>query len=100
MCRRVSVAGNYESWVEPHLNDLRKYCFYLTKCKWDGEDLFQESILKAMIYFLNTAPYYNVKPFLILVARNLWIDNRRSLQRRQHHKEQGNRLYDLDADYA
>jgi RNA polymerase sigma-70 factor (ECF subfamily) len=78
----VSVTPFYETLAETHLDDLRKYCFFLTKSKWDGEDLFQEVLLKAMLYFLNTKPSDNVKPFLIRVARNLWIDDCRTRQRR------------------
>jgi RNA polymerase sigma-70 factor, ECF subfamily len=81
----VSVTPFYESLAEIHLDDLRKYCFYLTKSKWDGEDLFQEVLMKAMLYFLNTKPNDNVKPFLIRVARNLWIDDCRTKQRRRRH---------------
>jgi RNA polymerase sigma-70 factor (ECF subfamily) len=79
----VSVTSIYESLVEPHLEDLRKYCFFLTKSKWDGEDLYQEAILKSMVYFRNKEPYQDVKPFLIRVARNLWIDGCRALQRQR-----------------
>jgi RNA polymerase sigma-70 factor (ECF subfamily) len=78
----MSVTSVYESLVEPHLDDLRKYCFYLTQSKWDGEDLYQEALLKTLVYFVDNQPYQDVKPFLIRVARNLWIDDCRALRRR------------------
>jgi RNA polymerase sigma-70 factor (ECF subfamily) len=82
---RVSITPFYETLAETHLDELKKYCFYLTKSKWDGEDLFQEVLLKAMLYFLNIKPNDNVKPFLIRVARNLWIDHCRKRQRHRRH---------------
>jgi RNA polymerase sigma-70 factor (ECF subfamily) len=76
----MSVTPFYETLAETHLDDLKKYCFFLTRSKWDGEDLFQEVLLKTMLHFLNAKPYENVKPFLIRVARNLWIDDFRMRQ--------------------
>ncbi|MDB4866862.1 MAG: polymerase sigma factor [Cohnella sp.] len=96
----MSVTSSYESMVKPHLDDLRNYCFYLTRSKWDGEDLFQEALLKAMMYFLNTEPYHDVKPFLIRVARNLWIDDCRARQRRRHSHLQNLPLFYIDSNYA
>ena len=46
--------NHYELLINPHLNDLRKYCFYLTKSKWDGEDLFQETLMKSLLFVMNT----------------------------------------------
>ncbi|WP_164472684.1 RNA polymerase sigma factor [Cohnella candidum] len=96
----MSVTSIYESLVEPHLDDLRKYCFFLTKSKWDGEDLCQEAILKSMVYFRNKEAYQDVKPFLIRVARNLWIDGCRSLQRQRRLPLKGLASCWYDANYA
>lgn len=96
----MSVTSEYESLVEPHLEDLRKYCFYLTHSKWDGEDLYQDVLLKSLVYFLNNKPYQDVKPFLIRVARNLWIDHCRMLQRKRRLTLTGLRTSWLDSDYA
>ncbi|MFC5700094.1 RNA polymerase sigma factor [Cohnella faecalis] len=79
----MSAALTYEELVVPHLEDLRKYCYFLTNSKWDGEDLCQEALLKSLIYFLHSEPRLDVKPFLIRVARNLWIDDCRAKKRRQ-----------------
>lgn len=77
------VIPSYEALVTPHLDALRNYCLYLTKSKWDGEDLYQETLLKSLIFFLHTEPYLEVKPFLLRVARNQWIDDCRKRQRRR-----------------
>jgi len=96
----VSATAEYESLVKPHLEDLRKYCFYLTHSKWDGEDLYQEVLLKSLVYFLNHKPYQEIKPFLIRVARNLWIDHCRMLQRKRKLSLTSFRTSWLDSDYA
>jgi RNA polymerase sigma-70 factor, ECF subfamily len=96
----VEVKSTYEALVVPLLEDLRKYCFYLTKSKWDGEDLFQETLLKSMIFFTNTEPYVDVKPFLVRVARNLWIDQCRKQQRRKLLLAQPVKTSSTDNDYV
>ncbi|WP_219641565.1 RNA polymerase sigma factor [Cohnella sp. CFH 77786] len=97
---QVSVTSFYESLVEPHLDDLRRYCFFLTKSKWDGEDLCQEAILKSMVYFRNKEPHPDVKPFLIRVARNLWIDGCRALKRQRRLNPKSLPASCHDSDYA
>lgn len=96
----MSAPSFYESLVKPHLDDLRKYCYYLTKSKWDGDDLCQEALLRSMLYFLNHEPYPNLKPFLIRVARNLWLDGCRALQRQKRMTMQILPLYWTDSDYS
>ncbi len=77
----MGAYSEYEIKVLPHLRELQNYCTYLAKSKWDAEDLLQETLLKAFVFFLHTEPYVDVKPFLIRVARNLWIDACRKRQR-------------------
>ncbi|RKP56870.1 RNA polymerase sigma factor [Cohnella endophytica] len=74
---------DYEALIRPHLEDLQKYCFFLTKSRWDADDLFQDTLLKSLTFFLHTAPRAEVKPFLVRVARNLWIDECRKKKRRR-----------------
>ncbi|QMV44645.1 RNA polymerase sigma factor [Cohnella cholangitidis] len=83
MTSTIDVNGVYDTWVTPHLVDLKKYCLYLTKSGWDAEDLFQESLLKSLVFFIHTKPYLDVKLFLMRVAKNLWIDECRKKQRRR-----------------
>lgn len=98
--RPVSASSVYESLVKPHLNDLKSYCFYLTRSKWDGEDLYQEALLRSMAYFLNKEPTKDLKPFMIRVARNLWIDSRRSAQRQRKALQHPLAVSWTDANYA
>jgi RNA polymerase sigma-70 factor (ECF subfamily) len=90
----------YESLVGPHLDDLRNYCFYLTRSKWDGEDLYQESLLKTMVYFLHTDPRQDLKHFLFRVARNLWIDGCRTAERRRNKPNRDAVFFHRDSNYA
>jgi RNA polymerase sigma-70 factor (ECF subfamily) len=73
----MSVAHNFEALVTPHLPDLRRFCFSLTKSKWEAEDLYQEALLKTLIYFRNTESDRITKSFLFSAARLLWIDGLR-----------------------
>jgi RNA polymerase sigma-70 factor (ECF subfamily) len=96
----MDVTPAYETLVTPHLDDMRKYCYYLTKSKWDGEDLFQETLLKSLVFFLHTEPYLDLKPFLMRVARNLWIDDCRKKQRRRRALTEAPKVYYTDNDYV
>lgn len=96
----MSVIPTYEAYITPHLEALRKYCYYLTKSKWDGEDLCQETLLKSLLFFLHTEPYLDVKPFLLRVARNLWIDDCRKHQRRRAAPTTPMKVYYTDNDYV
>ena len=66
----------FEKAVEPFLLDLRKYCVSLTYTKWDGEDLMQETLVKAYESWMK-APKQMVKAYLYRIASNTWIDNHR-----------------------
>lgn len=96
----MGIIPEYEQLIAPHMDDLRKYCYYLTRSKWDAEDLFQDTLLKSLVFFLHTEPYLDVKPFLVRVARNLWIDDCRKRQRRRcMHTDMCNAYYS-DNDYV
>ncbi|WP_096435883.1 sigma-70 family RNA polymerase sigma factor [Alteribacter populi] len=60
-----------DQWEELYLK-LSRYCYSLSQNKWDGEELAQESMFKALKYYrhkteLNAA-------LLNKIARNLWVD--------------------------
>jgi RNA polymerase sigma-70 factor (ECF subfamily) len=97
---RMTVVPSYGDLVTPHLEDLRKYCLYLTRSRWDGEDLFQETLLKSLIFFTHTEPHLEVKPFLMRVAKNLWIDDCRKRQRRRLALIGPQRTFYSDSDYV
>lgn len=46
----MGVSG-YESLVVTHLDELKKYCFRLTRSKWDAEDLCQDAAPGHGLFF-------------------------------------------------
>jgi RNA polymerase sigma factor (sigma-70 family) len=59
---------------------LQKYCHFLSQSKWDGDDLAQEAMLKAITYYsqekITTA-------LLNKIARNQWIDTLRKRKKEE-----------------
>jgi len=89
----------YEAWVTPHLADLAKYCRYLAGTRWDAEDLLQDTLLKAFVYYVQAEPCGEMKPFIFRIAKNLWIDACRKRSRRRALREWTREVYE-DNDYA
>lgn len=44
LCREEQIDHRFL----PFFNDLKKYCYFLSKNRWDGDDLTQEVMLKAI----------------------------------------------------
>jgi RNA polymerase sigma factor (sigma-70 family) len=61
--------------------DLWNYCRYLTGSPWDGEDLFQETLIKSFGGFYQVWQPENPKSYLYRVATNTWIDHCRKQKR-------------------
>lgn len=65
--------------LEDALPALRRYCLSLTGNSWDSEDLFQQTLLKALPR-LNSKyeqSKLHVEAYLITVAKHCWIDELR-----------------------
>ncbi|MEO2075577.1 MAG: sigma-70 family RNA polymerase sigma factor [Bacillus sp. (in: firmicutes)] len=58
-------------WME-HYPKLQRYCRFLTQNKWDGEDIAQETYLKALKY--TCQPQRMTAALLNKMAYNHWID--------------------------
>ncbi|SFL44808.1 RNA polymerase sigma-70 factor, ECF subfamily [Gracilibacillus orientalis] len=57
---------------------LKKYSYFLTKNKWDAEDLIQDTMLKAMHYYQSS----DLSPALLnKIAYHQWID---TVKKRKH----------------
>lgn len=57
--------------MEELVPKLYRYCYFLTKSKWDGEDLAQESICKALSHY----PAQQWRSSLLnKIAYHLWVD--------------------------
>lgn len=61
--------------------ELWNYCRYLTGSPWDGEDLFQETLIKAFGGFYQVWQTENPKSYLYRIATNTWIDHCRREKR-------------------
>ncbi|GGH75463.1 RNA polymerase sigma-70 factor (ECF subfamily) [Pullulanibacillus pueri] len=62
--------------IKGDMTPLRHYCTALTGSEWDGEDLLQETLIKAYRSW-NLTPKEMNKAFLFRVASNTWIDHYR-----------------------
>lgn len=60
---------------------LWNYCRYLTGSPWDGEDLYQETMLKAFGGLYQRFHPTNLKAYLYRIATNTWIDYNRRQKR-------------------
>ncbi|MGG3564842.1 sigma-70 family RNA polymerase sigma factor [Neobacillus rhizosphaerae] len=58
-------------WLE-YYPKLQRYCHFLTQNKWDGEDIAQETYLKALRY--SNQPQKMTSALLNKMAYNHWID--------------------------
>lgn len=71
----------FQSIMDDVGDDLWKYCRFLTGSPWDGEDLFQETMLKAMGGLYTRWHPTNHKSYLYRMATNTWIDHCRREKR-------------------
>ncbi|MGM0877205.1 MAG: sigma-70 family RNA polymerase sigma factor [Bacillota bacterium] len=59
--------------IEDYMPTLMNYCRFLTKCSWDGEDIAQETVLKAIENYGHKQDV--ITPTLLKrIAYNHWID--------------------------
>ncbi|XXM72162.1 sigma factor-like helix-turn-helix DNA-binding protein [Lysinibacillus sphaericus] len=61
------------------VDKLLHYCLFLTKNKWDGEDLCQESICRALKHYPDQEKWN--PPLLKKMAYHAWVDKVRKLNR-------------------
>lgn len=67
----------FAAWIEPHRQSLWSYCRYLTGSPWDGEDLFQETLLRAFATMAQIWHPLAIKSYLFRIATNTRIDELR-----------------------
>ncbi len=65
--------------------ELKRYCTFLTKNKWDGEDLAQETVCKVLQKYSNKDI---CSTLLYKIARNRWIDQMKAKSVHEKLKEQ------------
>ncbi|RWZ54756.1 RNA polymerase sigma factor [Halobacillus fulvus] len=57
-----------------YAKELKKYCYALTGTPWDGDDLFQQTYVKAMNYTETLENHSAPKAYLFRIASSLWRD--------------------------
>src|SRR5438105_1762344 len=61
--------------TEPVRPELFRYCRSLTGSVWDGEDLVQDTLMRAFARLSEASqPIENARAYLFRIASNLWID--------------------------
>lgn len=76
------VRDDFDKAVSAHTSDLWNYCRYLTGSPWDGEDLFQDTMLKAIgLLSQRWSEITDRKNYLFRIATNTWFDQCRREKR-------------------
>jgi len=93
LCTKVThVLKNHIDMNHSNINflieqygELKRYCTFLTKNKWDGEDLAQETVCKVLQKYSNKDICMTL---VYKIARNRWIDQMKSKSVHEKIKEQ------------
>jgi RNA polymerase sigma factor (sigma-70 family) len=65
------LGASQDSGILKFYHGLQQYCRFLTQCSWDGDDLVQEVIIKAIRHYEPS----QVSPALLKrIAYNQWVD--------------------------
>lgn len=67
--------------VDQFLPELKKYCYMLAGTPWNGEDLFQDTVIKLITKDLNLSQHPNPKGYIFKIATNQWYDTIRKTKR-------------------
>ncbi|MFD2445726.1 sigma factor [Bacillus sp. CGMCC 1.16607] len=76
------VRDQFFKTISDYSTDLWNYCKYITGSPWDGEDLYQETMIKSFGFLPQRwSEITDKKYYLFKVATNTWIDQCRKLKR-------------------
>ncbi|WNB93811.1 sigma-70 family RNA polymerase sigma factor [Bacillus sp. NEB1478] len=76
------LRNEFEEIVSVYSTDLWNYCKYVTGSPWDGEDLYQETMIKSFGLLPHRwSDITDKKSYLFRVATNTWLDHCRKLKR-------------------
>ncbi|MCA1322392.1 sigma-70 family RNA polymerase sigma factor [Bacillus tianshenii] len=67
--------------IDPLLHELRNYCYSITGSRWDGDDLFQDTVMNMMKRVSDLDLHPNPKGYLFKAATNQWRDTIRKRKR-------------------
>lgn len=71
---RRPIDAVFEEMTLPLEPEMRKYCWKLAGSKWDGDDLYQETMIKAYRRFMRWPERELSKPYMYRIAANAWFD--------------------------
>jgi RNA polymerase sigma-70 factor (ECF subfamily) len=84
-------ATSFTAQAMEHLDALFGYAMSLTRNQTEAEDLVQETYLRAVRAANQLAPDSNIKSWLFVIMRNVWLNQLR-------HRQSGPRFVELDFD--
>jgi RNA polymerase sigma-70 factor (ECF subfamily) len=73
----VGTGPEFEDLVRKYLDSLYNYALVLARHAEDGEDLLQESLVRAYQGFDTFDPSLSFKPWIFTIMRNVHIDRHR-----------------------
>jgi RNA polymerase sigma factor (sigma-70 family) len=76
------LQNEFEEIVSIYSSDLWNFCKYVTGSAWDGEDLYQETMIKSFsLLTYRWSEITDKKYYLFRMATNTWLDQCRKLKR-------------------
>jgi RNA polymerase sigma factor (sigma-70 family) len=69
--------SEFDHFISPYYQDIKKYCFGLTSSVWEAEDLFQDTLMKIYLAIKKRPDRELSKRFVYLIAKNTWIEQKR-----------------------
>ncbi|MEH7459825.1 RNA polymerase subunit sigma-70 [Bacillus sp. JJ1127] len=76
------------SFLIENYAELKRYCTFLTKNKWDGEDLAQETVCKVLQKYIGAEHKDVCITLLYKIARNQWLDQMKTKSVQEKLKQQ------------
>lgn len=95
---RGEISATNDTSLESIRAALYRYCLKLTESVWDAEDLVQETCLRALPVIAGKDSHANPVAYTLRIAKNVWVDRKRSDQAAKRAKEKWERAaVDLSA---
>ena len=73
--------------IRPYMTMMHRQCVRLAGNVWDGDDLFQRSMMKCFKAWQERATRSITKAYLYRIISNTWIDEHRKVRVTEHSQE-------------
>ena len=77
------TAAEMEHIITQYGDDIYRFCFHITGCREEADDLYQDTFVKAIQLRHRLDSGGNVKSYLMGVAANLWKNQVKKQRRRE-----------------